>query len=351
MKRFSCVVRLGLLAMVLRPLPGVGQDGFAGEWMLYIDQRRGPIAGLLELAPDGERFVGHVEGGPVSISIDGLRIEIGVDDRTGAGERFVRMLTGQLNGDSMAGRFGPEETSRFCLDFPLSCHEPAGSWKAERIVSTPVREQAPQPVDLSGIWVTAPGGSGIARFTMDLTAEAQAWVDGFDTELDLPSQRCVSSGLFRRFTSNVEIMKGESHFTFLYSVGEARRIYTDGRIPPASQFPTPLGYSTGTWEGRTLVVRTTHLQPTVRGYRGEPISQDAFFEERYTFGENGETLSGLLVLHDPVNYRKPPMRRRVWRRDPQAEFTLVSCDPDSFYRQLHEDGKMEAYIDRADRRI
>ena len=351
MKGIPSLGVFGLAAMGLQPLPAAGQDGFAGEWMLSIDQGRGAMTGLLELASAGGGFVGHVEGGPVSVRIEGNRIELGVDDRTGAGERYVRLLTGERNGDFMEGRFGPEEPSRFCLDFPLSCDEPTGTWQAERVVSTPPREQTPQPVDLSGIWVTAPGGGGIARFTMDLTPAAQAWVDGFDTQLDMPSQRCVSSGLFRRFTSNVEIMKSDSHFTFLYSVGEARRIYTDGRTPPASRFPTPLGYSTATWEGRTLVVRTTHLQPTTRGYRGEPISENAYFEERYTLGEDGGTLSGLLVLHDPQNYRKPPMRRRVWRRDPQAEFTLVSCDPDSFFRQLYEDGKMEEYIDRTDRRL
>lgn len=351
MKDYAAVGTFGLIVMGFQPLPAAGQEWFAGEWTLSIDQGRGPMTGHLELVQDGDGFVGHVEGGPVTVNVEGNRIELGIDDRTGAGERYVRTLTGALNGDVMEGRFGPEEPSQFCRDFPLSCDEPAGTWKAERIVGSPQQEQTARPVDISGIWVTAPGGGGIARYSMDLTPAAQAWVDDFDTEMDLPSQRCVSSGLFRRFTSNIEIMKGDSHFTFLYSVGEARRIYTDGRTPPDSRFPTPLGYSVGTWEGSTLVVRTTHLQPTVRGYRGEPISENAQFEERYTLSEDGMTLSGVLVLHDSQNYRKPPMRRRLWRRDPQAEFTLVSCDPDSFFRQIHEDGKMEQYINRSDRRL
>ena len=351
MKEFTSLGMFGLIVMGFQPLPAAGQEGIAGEWMLSIGQGRGPMTGHLELVPDGDGFIGHVEGGPITVNVEGDRIELGIDDRTGAGERYVRMLTGALSGDVMEGRFGPEEPSQFCRDFPLSCDEPSGTWKAERIVGSPPQDQTPRPVDFSGIWVTAPGGGGIARYSMDLTPAAQAWVDDFDTELDLPSQRCVSSGLFRRFTSNIEIMKGDSHFTFLYSVGEARRIYTDSRTAPDSRFPTPLGYSVGTWEGSTLVVRTTHLQPTVRGYRGEPISENAQCEERYTLSEDGMTLSGVLVLHDPQNYRKPPMRRRVWRRDPQAEFTLVSCDPDSFFRQLYEDGKMEQYINRSDRRL
>ena len=189
MKKFASLGTFGLIVVGFQSLPAAGQEGIAGEWILSIDQGRGPMMGLLELVDEGGRLIGHVEGGPIAVNLEGNRVELGIDDRTGAGEPYVRTLVGELNGDVMEGRFGPEEPSQFCRNFPLSCHEPAGTWKAERIVDTPPPEQAPRPVDFSGIWVTAPGGGGIARYTMDLTPAAQAWVDDFDTELDLPSQR------------------------------------------------------------------------------------------------------------------------------------------------------------------
>lgn len=330
-----------------------GADGFAGDWMLSFDQGRGARRGLLDIREADGGFIAFVEGGPVTISVDGEEIDIGVDDRTGGGEPFVRHFVGALSGDVIEGKFGPETPSEFCQQFPLSCDDPQGVWRAERIVASPPRSQPPRPVDLSGVWSAPPGGGGIARYTMDLTPEAQAWVDNFDTELDFPAQRCISSGLFRRFTSGIEIWRYDSHFTFLYSGGEVRRIYTDGRSRPDYIFPTPLGHSLGTWDGSTLVVETIGLQPVVRGYRGEPISENARFVERYTLNEDGATLTGLLTLHDPENYRRPPLRRMSWNpSDPGAETgPMVSCDPDSFYRQLYEDGKMQEYIDRSDLRL
>ena len=91
----------------------------------------------------------------------------------------------------------------------------------------------------------------------------------------------------------------------------------------------------------------------VRGYRGEPISENARFVERYTLSEDGSLLTGDLALHDPENYRKSPLRRATWRKgDSAAERgPSGSCDPDSYYRQLYEEGKMQEYIDRSDRRL
>ena len=141
MKEFTSLGTFGLIVLGFQSLPAAGQEGMAGEWMLLIDQGRGPMTGHLELVQDGDGFIGHVEGGPITVNVEGNRIEFGIDDRTGAGERYVRTLTGELNGDVMEGRFGPEEPSQFCRNFPLSCDEPAGTWRAERIVDTPPAEQ------------------------------------------------------------------------------------------------------------------------------------------------------------------------------------------------------------------
>ena len=61
--------------------------------------------------------------------------------------------------------------------------------------------------------------------------------------------------------------------------------------------------------------------------------------------------SAVITLYDPENYERPPIRRRAWHRDPEAEIYPYECDPDSFFRQLYEEGKMKEYMDRADRRM
>ena len=55
----------------------------------------------------------------------------------------------------------------------------------------------------------------------------------------------------------------------------------------------------------------------------------------------------VMTLHDPDNYERPPIRRRAWYRNEDAQVLPFECDPDSFFRQLYTEGRMQYYIDRA----
>ncbi len=63
------------------------------------------------------------------------------------------------------------------------------------------------------------------------------------------------------------------------------------------------------------------------------------------------TLSAVLTVHDPENYLRPPVRRRQWQRNDAAVIFPYTCDPDSFYLQMYEEGEMDIYIKRTDRRF
>ena len=104
-------------------------------------------------------------------------------------------------------------------------------------------------------------------------------------------------------------------------------------------------------EGGTLVVETTLLDRTVRDFRGELISEDARIEERYALSADGNTLTAVILVHDPDNYERAPIRRRQWVRNNDAEIFPYTCDPDSFYLTMFEDGELDMYIERTDRRF
>ena len=149
-----------------------------------------------------------------------------------------------------------------------------------------------------------------------------------------------------------EWLQDEDRMTMLYEVGsEVRRVYMDGREFPDFFPNSPMGFSIGHWDGSDLVVETRMLRPNVRDFRGEPISENARVIERYELSDDGHLLSAVITLHDPENYERPPIRRRSWIRDPEAEIYPYECDPDSFFRQLHEEGRMQEYMDRAHRRL
>ena len=149
-----------------------------------------------------------------------------------------------------------------------------------------------------------------------------------------------------------EVLESVNRLTFLYEVdSEVRRIYLDDRERPEFYPPSGMGYSIARWEGNALVIETTNMAPNVRDFRGEPISENAMMHEVYTLSEDGQRLDGVITLHDPENYKRPPVRRRHWVRDPDVEIYPYECDPDSFYRQMYNEGKLDMYFERSKRRM
>ena len=108
-----------------------------------------------------------------------------------------------------------------------------------------------------------------------------------------------------------------------------------------------MGFSKGVWEGNELVIKTELLEKTVRDFRGELISEHAIIEERYSLSDDSQTLTALIIVDDPDNYERKPIRRRQWIRNASTEIFPYSCDPDSFYIPMYQDGEMQMYIDRS----
>lgn len=325
---------------------------FAGDWMIELTQRGRIQNGLLQITEADGKLVAYVEGGPIRIIVDGNGIEMGIDDWTGGSMPFERYFRGTLENGVMRGDFGPEfpitdHQKAVCEKIPLGCPHPTGTWTAEPYEQVDTSELPPNPVDLSGRWV--PAGSGMRRWTADLTDAAKKWNRDFNVELDLPRQRCVSSGLVNGLSAP-EIFQSEKKLTFVLG-SDVRRIYLDGRKPPEYTEWFPLGISSGHWEGSTLVVETDHLMPAVRGFMGDPISENARVVERYSLDDDG-ILHGVMTLHDPEYYRQPHIRRARWRKSADEDIAFPQlCDPDSFYRQLYDEGLFDEYKKRAHRRF
>jgi len=316
-----------------------------GEWMIEISTKGAPIIGLLQLERDGDDWQAFVEGGPAPVTVDGDNITVEVDSRDLRGFVFIWKLEGQLQDDRIAGSYTATSEARINIA--------PGDWAAVR--HTPAeRNSEPAPVDLSGLWKPAPG-IDFRKYSMDLTAEAEAWHAGYLMHYDQPNVRCISPGITAMVAWGAypfEILESDNRLTFLYEVdSEVRRVFLDGREAPEFYPPSGMGYSTGRWEGSQLVMETTHLVSNVRDFRGEPISEQAMLEEVYTLSEDGQSLSAVITLHDPGNYKRPPIRRREWTRNPNIEIYPYECDPDSFYRQMYNENLLDMYFERSQRRF
>jgi hypothetical protein len=320
-------------------------DDVEGRWMVSLQDKQRTLVGLLEVEKAATGWTAYFEGGPATVETDGDNVVIRADSRDIKGFVFDRKMIGKVDGDSMSGTYTQEG--------PAVDTENPGPWRAVR--ETPQDKEAlpPKPVDISGTW--APTQElDFRKYTMALTSAGEAWLESYLPYYDQPDVRCTSVGLpaVTTYSFPFEIIVSENRYTILYEYESlVRRIWMDGRQPSDFMPPSRMGHSNGHWEGSTLVITTTLLEKNIRDFRGELISENARIEERYDMSEDGNTLTMVVAVHDPENYARPPIRRRKWVRNDEAEIFPYNCDPDSFYIKMYEDGEMDMYIERADKRF
>jgi len=86
---------------------------------------------------------------------------------------------------------------------------------------------------------------------------------------------------------------------------EYRQIFTDGRPLPSDPEPSWRGYSSGRWNGDTLVVRTTGFREGLwADANGNPLSEAATMTERFRRLNYG-TLQIEVTVDDPKAYSEP----------------------------------------------
>jgi len=117
--------------------------------------------------------------------------------------------------------------------------------------------------------------------------------------------------------------------------GLDRIVWMDGREhPPASALHTFTGYSTGHWEGDTLVVETTHMKMGWLRRNGTPTSERARMTEYYQRFD--EYLMVTTIIEDPVYLSEPFVRTTEYELNlrPVAAlgYPFTRNDGPTFYR-------------------
>jgi hypothetical protein len=127
----------------------------------------------------------------------------------------------------------------------------------------------------------------------------------------------------------MEIMQDEQKITFFSEHQDAlRRVYLDGRRPTPEILadPTYAGYSTGHWEGATLVVDTVAL--TTKSYidGSSPHSDKMTVRERMRFVEP-DVIENQITVTDPEAMTEPWRVTRRYRKAsyPNDELREFAC--------------------------
>jgi hypothetical protein len=344
-------MRISLFALLIlsaAPFAAADDADFAGQWLLNVAIPAEPLVGLLELKQTEDGWTAWVEGGPAPVTINGDNIELFVDSRDRQGYLFQRKLTGTLVNGEMTGVMKSIDVVETAAEYG----EDGSLWSAQPHRDLPPEYPITDLAQISGIWAPL-RGLDFRKWTTAMTPAAKEWHAGYDARMDEPQKRCISPGLYSAVTWSFpfEVVVDDDKVVMLYEAFNLlRRVFTDDRAEPDFYPNSAMGHSTGKLENGEFVIETNLLVQTIRDFNGEPISENATISERYRLSDDGNRLTVLVTLTDADNYSRPSLRRRVWTRQEDAVIFPFECDPDSFFRQLYNEGRMQEYIDRTPRR-
>jgi len=221
-------------------------------------------------------------------------------------------------------------TSAFAqwLDYPTAGVPRTGNGKPNLAAPTPKTPDG-KP-DLSGLWGNrCPTANGLVWCAPDTAVPQvfgdigrgvkgglpyQPWaadivkVRQSNNGKDDPTTHCLPGGIAKLHTAALlrKIVQVPGLLIFLAERNASyRQIFTDGRPLPKDPNPSWNGYSTGHWEGDTLVVVSNGFESGQWLDRaGSPLTESATITEKFRRPNYG-TLEIEMTIDDPGAYTKP----------------------------------------------
>lgn len=129
-----------------------------------------------------------------------------------------------------------------------------------------------------------------------------------DHSKDNPDVKCMPLGILQMNTHPFprRFIQTPGYLAILHERDmEYRQIFTDGRSLPQDPQPAWSGYSSGHWEGDTLVVETMGFRDGLwADYDGSPVTSEAKIIERFHRSNFG-SMQIEMTVDDPKAYTKP----------------------------------------------
>ena len=104
-----------------------------------------------------------------------------------------------------------------------------------------------------------------------------------------------------------------------------RTIHMNAEAVSEDPEASPVGYSTGRWEGNELVVTTTHVDWPYYSNDGTPQSDQVQYLERFSASEDGQRLNYSITIEDPVIFTEPFTLDRFREAAPGVEIEPFDC--------------------------
>jgi hypothetical protein len=167
------------------------------------------------------------------------------------------------------------------------------------------------------------------RSSYELTPSAKAAVAKWDDITDNPLIKCVAPGMpslmgnpypmqFVQVGRDIELRFEEFDAVRKIHMGPAPARLTDVPL-------SPLGYSVGRWEDKTLVVDTSRINWPYFDRTGAPQTQAVRVNERFTVAPDGSRLNYVMTVNEPSTLVKPFVWNAFWTWNPTEAVNRYEC--------------------------
>ena len=241
-----------------------------------------------------------------------------------AAVRLSSRRPGTLLGESVSLGDGTQAVFRPGLDPVFPGERVLGS-NVEPLVSANESGTSGSNLGLFRVWSSVDNeGPG----ELPLTAAALASLEDFDELVDHPMWNCDPVGMpvVMDTGSPVEFTDHGNEIHMRLEQNDALRVIRlNSNLDPANQPLSIMGYSSGRWEGRTLIVTTRNTNYAFLDDDGNPKSDAMEIDERFTLGADGNSLSWEATISDPVYLTDSIVTRRNWEWVPGETIQPYDC--------------------------
>jgi len=170
--------------------------------------------------------------------------------------------------------------------------------------------------------------TGVRTYVWPLTPSGQAAKDAWNPLTDDPALRCIPPGIPVAMDNPYPIDFTDHGDTIVMRLEEWDGVRTIHMSPDASASDQPtshMGFSTGHWEGDTLIVTTTDVDYPFFDDVGTPQSPEAEIVERCSLSDDESHLDWQATVIDPVNFSEPVTLNGYWAWIPGEQVKPYEC--------------------------
>jgi hypothetical protein len=172
---------------------------------------------------------------------------------------------------------------------------------------------------------------GFDVLTYPLTASAREAVQTFDRVTQNPTLNCAPKGMpiimEQPYPMQIDEENGDI-VLYMEEYDAVRTVHMNQNSAPEGTAGSLHGYSTGRWDGNTLLVHTDHMNWGWFDQAGIPLNEDATVDEQFELADDGSRLDYTMIVTAPSTFTEPVSLSKFWLFVPGVEVKPFDCAKD-----------------------